>query len=112
MCVHVLAPGGVCKDGLLLCGFVGSVMCGGAVSVRLEAMMRPVSRDRTQVLMTNQNEQTRICHSEPLAWACCCVLELASVCGSYACTLCGATDLDLPDVDSETKLCRSVHGKH
>ena len=36
-----------------------------AVSVRLEAMMRPVSRDRTQVLVTNQTRQTQIC--DPLA---------------------------------------------
>ena len=32
-----------------------------AVSVRLEAMTRPVSRDRTQVLVTNQTRQTQIC---------------------------------------------------
>ena len=35
-----------------------------AVSVRLDAMMRPVSRDRTQVLITNQERQTKICHTQ------------------------------------------------
>ena len=34
-----------------------------AVSVRLEAMMRPVSRDRTQVLVTTTKRQTGICHT-------------------------------------------------
>ena len=34
-----------------------------AVSVRLEAMMRPVSCDRTQVLVTNQKRQTQICYT-------------------------------------------------
>ena len=73
-----------------------------AVSVRLEAMMRPVSRDRTQVLVTNQKRQTQICDTLSLLLGHVkSVLELALVCGRYTCILCGATDLDFPDVDSE-----------
>ena len=81
-----------------------------AVSVRLEAMMRPVSRDRTQVLVTNQTRQTQICDtlSLLLGHVVACLSWLWCVVATRAYFVVQRIWIFQMWIQ---KFCRSVHGK-
>ena len=82
-----------------------------AVSVRLEAMMRPVSRDRTQLLVTNQTRQTQICDTLSL------LLGHVVACLSWLwCVVATRAYFVVQRIWIfqmwTQKFCRSVHGKN
>ena len=77
-----------------------------AVSVRLEAMMRPVSRDRTQVLVTNQKRQTQICYTLSHVVACLSWLRCVVATRAYF-----VVQLIWIFQMWTQQFCRAVHGK-
>ena len=81
-----------------------------AVSVRLEAMMRPVSRDRTQVLVTTTKRQTGICHTLSL-WLEHVVLCLSWTVGVVATRALGSMTSPWTGVLWMKKRVSAVHGK-
>ena len=81
-----------------------------AVSVRLEAMMRPVSRDRTQVLVTTTKRQTGICHTLSL-WLEHVVLCLSRTVGVVATRALGSMTSLWTGVLWMKKRVSAVHGK-
>ena len=81
-----------------------------AVSVRLEAMMRPVSRDRTQVLVTTTKRQTGICHTLSL-WLEHVVLCLSWTVGVVATRALGSMTSLWTGVLWMKKRVFAVHGK-